>query len=288
MKQVLCWTLLNLNFQRKMQWSSQLCGVYSLNRSHGGWNYMLAKIKIVLWFKTFSGQKISWNNNTWKHASKTFVVFGLVLWFWTKGETMPPWSSKRDFQDCSISIRELEVWNRTSGANSWHVFPWIGRLESKRNRRFLFEGTECLSEGTEFCGDLRQIVHLIMELSRCGKKNKAKCFEIFFQICGWSFRLTCFCSEVLTCTDVVVMQKPGILGGCVHRGHAEDLPRLCEKSQGSLSFCFKHATNCQVITPGWEERVLFQPEMWWHQWHGGGSGQPIFFFRWFSFMYCIW
>ena len=59
MKQVLCWTLLNLNFQRKMQWSSQLCGVYSLNRSHGGWNYMLAKIKIVLWFKTFSGQKKS-------------------------------------------------------------------------------------------------------------------------------------------------------------------------------------------------------------------------------------
>ena len=161
----------------------------------------------------------------------------------------------------------------------WQVFPWIGRLESKRNRRFLFEGTECLSEGTEFCGDLRQIVHLIMELSRCEKKNKAKCFEIFFQICGWSFRLTCFCSEVLTCTDVVVMQKPGILGGCVHRGHAEDLPRLCEKSQGSLSFCFKHATNCQVITPGWEERVLFQPEMWWHQWHGGGSGQPIFFFQ---------
>ena len=55
-------------------------------------------------------------------------------------------SSKRGFQDCSISIRELEVWNRTSGANSLASFSlnreaWnrigIGGSFSKARNAFL-------------------------------------------------------------------------------------------------------------------------------------------------------
>ena len=94
-------------------------------------------------------KKISGNNNTWKHAYawKTLVVLVWSCGFEQIGRNHATMSSsKRGFQDCSISIRELEVWNRTSGANSLASFSlnreaWnrigIGGSFSKARNAFL-------------------------------------------------------------------------------------------------------------------------------------------------------
>ena len=44
----------------------------------------------------------------------------------------------------------------------------------------LFEGTECFLEGTEFCGDLKQIVQIVIHFQDAGKKAITGSYDEMF------------------------------------------------------------------------------------------------------------
>ena len=170
----------------------------------------------------------------------------------------------------------------------WQVFPWIGRLESKRNRRFLFEGTECLSEGTEFCGDLRQIVHLIMELSRCEKKTKQNALR-------FSFR---FVVEVLDSHVFAVKSLLALMSlWCKSQEFLEDVCTVdmlktyrdyVKKAKAASVFVLSMQQIVKWSRQAEKKEYFFSLRCDDTSDTVEDQASRFSFFRWFSFMYCIW